>query len=139
MAALVGLTLALGGVSLAAVTGDAVWDAIGTIAIALLLAVVAVIMAIETKSLLIGEAASAEELDAIRKAIEETEGLAGVLLLRTEQRGADEILVAAKVAVTPRTPSKTLARAINDAEARIRAACPAARYVFLEPDLRRSE
>jgi cation diffusion facilitator family transporter len=139
VAALVGLALALGGVSLAALTGDAVWDAIGTIAIAVLLAAVAVIMAIETKSLLIGEAASSEELDAIRKAIEETEGLAGVLLLRTEQRGADEILVAAKVAVTPRTSSKTLSRAINDAEARIRAACPAARYVFLEPDLRRAD
>ena len=136
-AALVGLVLALAGVSIAAATGDSVWDAIGTLAIAALLAAIAVIMAIETKSLLIGEAASPEELVAITKAIEDTDGLEGLLLLRTEHRGPDEIIVAAKVAVRPRATTGTLARAINDVEERIRNAVPSARYIFIEPDLRR--
>ena len=136
-AALVGLVLALTGVGLAAATGDAVWDARGTIAIACLLAVVAVVMAIESKSLLIGEAASPDEIAAIERAINDTEDLEGLLFLRTEQRGPDEIIVAAKVAVRPRTTTGTLARAINEVERRIRDAVPAARYIFIEPDLRR--
>lgn len=136
-AALIGLVLALAGVSLAAATADATWDAIGTIAIACLLAVVAVVMAIESKSLLIGEAASPEEIQAIERAINETDGFDGLLFLRTEQRGPDEIIVAAKVAVRPRTTTATLARAINEVEGHIRQAVPAARYVFIEPDLRR--
>jgi cation diffusion facilitator family transporter len=136
-AALVGLVLALAGVGIAAATGDSAWDAIGTLAIAALLAAIAIIMAIETKSLLIGEGASPEEHAAIARAIEETDGLEGLLLLRTEHRGPDEILVAAKVAVRPRSTTGTLARAINEVEGRIRAAVPSARYIFIEPDLRR--
>jgi cation diffusion facilitator family transporter len=136
-AALAGLAIALTGVVLAAITGDAVWDAIGTIAIACLLAAVAVVMAIESKSLLIGEAASADEIAAIERAINESEDLEGLLFMRTEQRGPDEIIVAAKVAVRPRTTTGTLARAIDETERRIREAVPAARYIFIEPDLRR--
>jgi cation diffusion facilitator family transporter len=136
-AALLGLGIALIGVGLAAATGESVWDAIGTIAIACLLAVIAVVMAIESKSLLIGEAASSDEIAAIERAINDTDGLAGLLFMRTEQRGPDEIIVAAKVAVRPRTTTGTLARAIDEAERRIREAVPAARYIFIEPDLRR--
>jgi cation diffusion facilitator family transporter len=136
-AALVGLVLALVGVGLAAGTDDAVWDAIGTLAIAGLLGAIAIIMAIETKSLLIGEAASPAEREAIVKAIEGTDGFEGVLHLRTEHRGPEEILVAAKVAVPPDTHTDALARAIDQAEKGIREAVPAARYIFIEPDLRR--
>jgi cation diffusion facilitator family transporter len=137
-AALVGLILALGGVGLSMLTGDSTWDAVGTLAIAALLAVVAVVLAIETKSLLIGEAASSEELDAIRRAVAETEGLEDVILLRTEHRGPEELLVALKVGVPPRSTTGKLARAINEAEERIRAAVPGAHYIFIEPDLRRA-
>jgi cation diffusion facilitator family transporter len=136
-AALVGLALALAGVGLAAATHDPVWDAIGTIGIAGLLGVVAVVMAIETKSLLIGESASKEEIETIRRVIDSAEGLAGLVHLRTEQRGPDELLVAAKVAVSPRSRSGDLAKLIDDVEARIREAVPAARYIFIEPDVRR--
>jgi cation diffusion facilitator family transporter len=138
-AALIGLVLALAGVGLAAATDESVWDALGTLAIAGLLGAIAIIMAVETKSLLIGEAASPAERDAIVKAIEGTDGLDGVLHLRTEHRGPEEILVAAKVAVPPGTHSDVLARAIDDAEKRIRSVVPTARYIFIEPDLRRRE
>jgi cation diffusion facilitator family transporter len=136
-AALVGLLLAFTGVSLSAITGDGVWDAIGTLAIAALLAAIAVVLAIETKSLLIGEAASPQETEMIRGAIASSAVIRDVVHLRTEHRGPDEILVAAKVAVAPGTPSDVVAKAIDEAEARIRAALPSARYIFIEPDVRR--
>jgi cation diffusion facilitator family transporter len=136
-AALVGLLLAFAGVSLSAITGDGVWDAIATLAIAGLLAGIAVVLAIETKSLLIGEAASPEEAETIRRAIASTDVIRDVVHLRTEHRGPDEILVAAKVAVAPGTPADELAKAIDEAEARIRAALPSAHYIFIEPDIRR--
>ena len=139
VAALLGLVLALTGVGLSVVTDDSTWDAAGTLAIAALLAVVAVVLAIETKSLLIGEAASPDEIDAIRKAVAETDGLEDILLLRTEHRGPAEIIVALKVGVPVRSTTGKLARAINEGEARIRAAVPAARYIFIEPDLRRED
>ena len=136
-AALIGLVLALAGVSLAAATHDPVWDALGTISIAVLLGAIAIIMAIETKSLLIGESATPEEVEAIRRVLEEAEGLDGLVHLRTEQRGPDELLVAAKVAVRARARSGDIAKLINEVEGRIRAAVPAARYIFIEPDVRR--
>ena len=139
VAALLGLVFALAGVGLSVVTDDSTWDAAGTLAIAALLAVVAVVLAIETKSLLIGEAASPEEIEAIRRAVAETDGLEDILLLRTEHRGPQEIIVALKVGVPVRATTGKLARAINEGEARIRAAVPAARYIFIEPDLRRDD
>lgn len=138
-AALVGLVLALAGVSLSAATGDSVWDAVGTLGIAALLAVIAIVLATETKSLLIGEAASAAEIEIIRSEIERTEGLDGVIFLRTEHRGPAEILLAAKVAVAPGTPAGDVARAIDELESRIRRHVPAARYIFIEPDVRRAD
>lgn len=136
-AALIGLMLALGGVGLAMITDESAWDAVGTLAIAALLAVVAIVLAVETKSLLIGEAASPEEIEAIRAAVAETDGLEDIIMLRTEHRGPEEILIALKVGVTPRSTTGKLARAINEGEARIRARVPSARYIFIEPDLRR--
>jgi cation diffusion facilitator family transporter len=137
-AALVGLVLALAGVSLAAATGDSAWDAIGTLAIAALLATIAVVLATETKSLLIGEAASPEETETIRRMISTGDTFDGVVHLRTEHRGPDEILIAAKVAVAPGARADAIAKAIDEAEARIRAAIPHARYIFIEPDIRRN-
>jgi cation diffusion facilitator family transporter len=135
-AALVGLFLAFIGVTLTAITGDGMWDALGTLAIAVLLATIAGVLAVETKSLLIGEAASPEETEAIRNAISSVDAIRDVVHLRTEHRGPDEILVAAKVAVEPGTHSDQLASAIDEAEARIRAALPSAHYIFIEPDIR---
>jgi cation diffusion facilitator family transporter len=132
-AALVGLVLALAGVGLAASTHEPKWDAAGTFSIAALLAVIAVVLAIEIKSLLIGEAATPEELERIRSALNET--FDGVIHLRTEHRSPEELLVAAKVVVAPLMTAEEIARRIDEAEKRVRTVAPNARYIFIEPDI----
>ena len=136
-AALVGLVFALSGVVLASGTGDPVWDAVGTIAIGALLGVIAVVLIIETKSLLIGEAASPDALDRIRAALV-GQGIDRVIHLRTLHLGPEELLVAAKVAMARTTSLERVAAAIDEAERRVRAAEPAARVIYLEPDLDRA-
>jgi cation diffusion facilitator family transporter len=134
-AALTGLVLALLGVGLAAMTGNGVYDGIGTVAIGLLLLVVAVILAVETKSLLLGESATPEDQRKIVAALED--GKFPVIHMRTLHLGPDEVLVAAKIAVTHDDTAAGIARGIDDAERRIRAAVPIARVIYLEPDIRR--
>jgi cation diffusion facilitator family transporter len=134
--ALLGLVFALAGVGLSVLTGDPVWDGIGTITIGALLGVIAIILIVEMKSLLIGEGATDRELDTI------VEALAGgaverVIHIRTQYLGPDELLVAAKLALTPSLDLTGTARAIDEAEARVRAKVPTARLIYLEPDLDR--
>jgi cation diffusion facilitator family transporter len=136
--ALVGLVFALIGVGLSIVTDDSVWDGIGTIGIGVLLGAIAVILMIEMHSLLIGEGATAEQQRAIRAALEGTEHVERVIHLRTQYLGPDELLVGAKIALPPDCDLATVARVIDDAEARIRAAVPAANVIYLEPDLDRA-
>jgi cation diffusion facilitator family transporter len=137
-AALVGLVLALCGVGLTLITGDGVWDGLGTMAIGVLLVAVAVFLAVETKSLLIGEAASPEAVDAIGRALASTPGVESVIHMRTLHLGPEELLVAAKIAVPADASAADIATAIDAAEERIRAAEPIARVIYLEPDLRRA-
>ena len=137
LAALIGLLLALAGVALALVTGDPVWDGVGTVSIGLLLGVVAVVLAVEMKALLIGEAASPEAVDAIRAALVDGSSVLRVIHLKTMHLGPEELLVAAKIAVAPGLALREVARAIDAAEARVRAAEPLARQMYLEPDLDR--
>lgn len=136
LGALVGLVLALGGVGLTLVTGDGRWDAVGTAGIGLLLVAIAVVLALETSSLLLGEAASAAHVEAITTAAP-GEGIVSVIHLRTLHLGPDELLVAAKVELSETQTAAQIAEAIDGAEARIRAAVPIATRVYLEPDLRR--
>ncbi|PTL71612.1 cation transporter [Rathayibacter caricis DSM 15933] len=136
-AALTGLTFALLGVGLSAITGNAVFDAIGTLMIGALLIVVAVILGIETKSLLVGEGASDADADALRSAIESGEDVERVIHMKTLYLGPDELLVAAKVAFPAAETLEHVAAGIDAAEQRIRAAVPAARVVYLEPDVDR--
>ncbi len=135
--ALVGLVLALFGVGLTVLTGDAVFDALGTIAIGLLLGVIAIILIIEMKSLLVGEGVTAPVLKQIVDGLEAGE-VQRVIHIRTQYIGPEELLVAAKIALTPGLPVEQVAVAIDEAEARIRAAVPVARMIYLEPDLDRS-
>jgi cation diffusion facilitator family transporter len=137
-AALIGLVLALCGVGLTLITGDGVWDGLGTMAIGVLLVAVAVFLAVETKSLLIGEAASPEAVDAIVRALASTPGVDSVIHMRTLHLGPEELLVAAKIAVPADASAADIATAIDAAEERIRAAEPIARVIYLEPDLRRA-
>ena len=135
--ALIGLVLALIGVGLATITGDPVWDALGTISIGVLLGVIAIILIIEMKSLLIGEGASPAELDVLEAELAKGK-VESVIHIRTQYIGPDELLVAAKIALNPGLSVAETAEAINDAELRVRNKIPAARLIYLEPDLDRS-
>lgn len=135
--ALIGLVLALFGVSMTLVTDDGRWDAIGSAGIGVLLVVVAVVLAMETKSLLLGESATAKDVQAIRAALV-GEGVPSVIHLRTMHLGPEELLVAAKIEVTADESAADVAGAIDAAERRVRAAVPIARVIYLEPDLRRA-
>ncbi|MFV2178963.1 cation diffusion facilitator family transporter [Actinomadura sp. LOL_016] len=135
LAALVGLILALFGVTMAVVTGDGVWDGIGTVAIGILLAVVATILAIETKSLLIGEGADPEQEERIVAALESVDEVVRVIHIRTQYVGPEEMLIAAKIAVEHDDTAAEVARGIDAAEAKIRGEFPEARLIYLEPAL----
>jgi cation diffusion facilitator family transporter len=136
--ALIGLLLALAGVGMTILTGDSVWDGISTIAIGLLLGVIAIFLIIEMHSLLIGEGATGAEEQAICEALEGTPHVERVIHLRTQYLGPEEMLVGAKIAMSPGCDLATVARAIDDAEARTRAAVPVARLIYLEPDVDRA-
>jgi cation diffusion facilitator family transporter len=133
--ALLGLVLALFGVAMAVITGNGVWDGVGTLMIGILLAIIAVILAIETKSLLIGEGAAADSVADIRAAAIDGDTVTGVIHMRTLHLGPEELLVAAKIAVQHDDTAAVVARAIDAAEERIRAAVPIARVIYLEPDI----
>jgi len=133
-----GLLCALVGVVLTLVTGDGRWDAAGTAAIGVLLVVIAVVLATETRSLLLGESASPVDVAAIRSALIGP-GVTSVIHLRTEHLGPEELLVGAKIEMPGATSAAEVAAAIDAAEARVRAAVPIARVIYLEPDLRRPE
>ncbi|MFD8014107.1 cation diffusion facilitator family transporter [Streptomyces sp. NPDC058955] len=135
LGALVGLVLALGGVGLALATGDGVWDGIGTLCIGVLLIAIAIVLALETKSLLLGEAAGLDEVKKIEDAIVDGETVTRLIHMRTLHLGPEELLVAAKVAVAHDDTAADVARAIDAAEERIRAAVPIARVIYLEPDV----
>lgn len=137
LGALVGLVLALFGVGLSVLTGDPVWDAIGTICIGVLLGVIAIILIIEMKSLLIGEGAAPAVLSDIVSAIESGE-VHRVIHIKTQYIGPEEMLVAAKIALAPGLPLEGVAAAIDTAEARVRERVPDARIIYLEPDLDRA-
>lgn len=135
LAALVGLVLALFGVGMTLITDDGIWDGIGTMAIGVLLVVIALILAIETKSLLLGEGATPADVDAIARALAEEPGVVRVIHMKTLHLGPEELLVAAKFEVRHDDTAADIARTINGAEARIRVAVPIARVIYLEPDL----
>ena len=138
MAALTGLVVALAGVTMATITGNGRWDGAGSLAIGVVLGLVAVILAIEMKSLLIGEAATADTERAVVTALEDSPELEQVIHLRTLHLGPDSLLIAAKVAVRPQASGSAIARAIDTAEQRVRAAVPIAQVIYLEPDLYRA-
>ena len=136
--ALLGLVFALLGVGLTILTGNPIWDGVGTMLIGALLAVIAVILMVEMHSLLIGEGATGEELAAIQSALEGTDRVDRVIHLRTQYLGPEEMLVGAKIALAPTTDLATVAAAIDRAEAAVRAAVPTATLIYIEPDLDRS-
>lgn len=135
--ALVGLAFALVGVSMTLITGNGLWDAAGTAAIGALLVVIAIVLGVQIKSLLIGEAATKQNVTAIEAALVGP-GVLSVIHMRTLHLGPDEVLVAAKIEVDGAKTAADVAEAINAAEGRVREAVPIATRIYLEPDLRRS-
>jgi cation diffusion facilitator family transporter len=133
--ALVGLVLALGGVTMTLLTGNGRWDAAGTASIGVLLVVIAAVLALETKSLLLGESATAKDVHAIEAALL-GDGVVSVIHLRTLHLGPEELLVGAKIEVDGAETAAQVAATIDAAERRVRAAVPIARVIYLEPDLR---
>jgi cation diffusion facilitator family transporter len=140
LGALLGLLFALAGVLLADATGNSRFDALGSLTIGLVLAAIAVTLMREMKSLLMGESASEPTEDAIRSAVEAHPRVRRVIHMRTQHLGPDELLVGAKVEFEGVfSDAESLAHTIDDVERRLRDAVPAARVVYLEPDvLRRS-
>jgi divalent metal cation (Fe/Co/Zn/Cd) transporter len=137
MAALAGLLLATAGVALTVITGNEAWDGAGSLAIGLLLGCVAVILAVEMKSLLIGESAGAEVERDIVTALEAGPEVECVIHLRTVHLGPETLLVTAKIAVRPHDRAEQVVAGIDAAERRVRAAVPIAKVIYLEPDLYR--
>jgi cation diffusion facilitator family transporter len=131
--AITGLLFALVGISLAELTGNARWDALGSIGIGLLLGTIAVVLAIEMKSLLIGEAVAPRVEEQIRTAILDGSEVSRIIHLRTEHLGPDDVLLAAKLEFTCDSTA-ALAHAIDTVEARVRASTPIVRLIFFEPD-----
>lgn len=133
--ALIGLVLALLGVSMTIVTGNPVWDGIGTVGIGVLLVVIAIVLAVETQSLLVGEGATEEDTEKIRVAVIAGDDIDSIIHMKTLYLGPDELLVAMKVAVAPTASAADVAAAIDNVERRVRAAVPVARVLYIEPDI----
>ncbi|MFE2109405.1 cation diffusion facilitator family transporter [Kitasatospora sp. NPDC059463] len=137
--ALIGLVLALFGVGLTVITGDGIWDGIGTLCIGLLLIAIAFVLAVETRSLLLGESAHPETVGRIRDALVDHDSVERVIHMRTLHLGPEELLVAAKIAVPADSTAAEVAEAIDAAESRVRRAVPIARAIYLEPDIYSAE
>ena len=139
VAALIGLGFAFAGVALSVVTGNGRWDGAGSLGIGLLLATAAAILAVEMKSLLIGESASPDMQQMIVAALEDGPEAVQVIHLRTVHMSPDAVLVAAKIAVPESDAAKQITAGIDAAERRVRAAVPIATTIYLEPDIYRPQ
>ena len=133
--ALIGLAVALVSVCLSAWTGDPVFDAVGSLVIGVLLGVIALVLAVEMKSLLIGEAAAPEVSRAIRGLLERHPAVTRFIHLRTQHLGPEELIVGAKVELSDWLTLREAADVINQLEADLRAQVPAARVIYIEPDV----
>ena len=133
--AMIGLVLAFIGVGLTAVTGDPMWDGLGTLCIGILLLVISVVLTIEMKSLLIGEAATQEDIDAITAAVEGVDSVRRVINLKTQHIGPEELLVAAKLEFDHTLSNPQLSDAIDEVEMAVRQSVPLMMQIYLEPDV----
>lgn len=131
-AALIGLTFALAGVVASVVTGDPIFDGIGSMAIGVLLVTIAVVLAVETGSMVIGEAATQEDVGKIREALLADGAIVDVQDLRTLHLGPEELLVVARVGVAERD-ARRVTDVVEEAEHRIRESLPSAQTIYVQP------
>lgn len=139
LGALIGLIIAFAAVSISAATGDGRWDGYGTLAIGVLLGVIAIVLALEMRSLLLGESATRDQREAIERAMRGSPQVERIIHLRTQHLGPDELLVGAKIAFEDQLSMGELADAIDALEARVRDVVPIAARMYIEPDLYRPE
>lgn len=133
--ALLGLVFALTGVGLAQLTGDPIWDGIGTLAIGILLVAISVVLTIEMKSLLIGEAATQQHIEEITSGVDSVPSVNRVIDLRTQHIGPEELLVAGKIEFDHSLTNPQISDAIDEVEGALRDAVPLEMHIYLEPDL----
>jgi len=133
-AAVLGLTFALGALLLAKETNDGRWDAGGSIAIGVVLVGVAIFLAKEIKSLLVGESADASLEAAVKQLAVDDPNVDEVLRLLTVQQGPGEIVVAMKLKFRPGLETDQLVDAINAFEVQLKQRVPEVRWSFIEPD-----
>ena len=136
--ALIGLGFALVGIALAAALDEPRWDAVGSLAIGVLLVMIAILLAVEMASLLVGEAAAPEVIARMRAVFDAHPEVNCVIAMRTQHVGPDDILVNAKLEFDPKLSVARLAAVVNELEVELRAAEPRARTIFIEPDVYRA-
>jgi cation diffusion facilitator family transporter len=134
-AAVLGLVIALVSIAVTMITGDARADAVGSLLVGVVLVAVAVFLAVEVKSLLVGESADPEIKDAAEELAIIDPRVVRVLQCITMQQGPGEVLVAVKIKCEPGLSALDVSKLINEFELRLRAKCPEAKWVFVEPDL----
>lgn len=134
-AAVIGLFLALTALLASYYTGDSRYDAIGSLAIGIVLILVAIFLAIEVKSLLIGESADSIILETIEAIIEKELHITQLLNCRTIQQGPGEVLVCVKIKCSPDLNMQSISRLINHFENELRTIRPEVKWLYVEPDL----
>jgi cation diffusion facilitator family transporter len=134
-AAVLGLFFALAAIVVSYLTGDTRADAVGTLLVGLVLVGVAVFLAVEVKSLLVGEAADPEISQAAIEAASTDKRIDRIVSCITMQQGPGEVIVALKFKCDPSLNANDLSLLINDLEARLREKRPEAKWIFCEPDL----
>lgn len=135
LGALCGLVIALIGIGLASATGDTRFDAAGSVVIGLLLGCIAALLAVEMKSLLIGEPATPADLERLAGAILGAPDVKRIINMRTEHIGPDRLLIGAKLEFDDALSFRALSDAIDEVEARMRASVPMAQVIYIEPDV----
>jgi len=138
LGALIGLVVALISVAASTVFQEPIFDGLGTLVIGLLLFAVGIVLAVESKSLLLGESASSTDIARINAALLSVDEIYRVIHIRTLHLSPDEILVAAKIAMPPDSSLSAISSAIDIAEERVRMAVPLAKVIYLEPDIDRN-
>jgi cation diffusion facilitator family transporter len=135
-AAMVGLVLAAGGLIMAQLTGSNVWDGAASIAIGILLVVVAVRLGLDSKELLIGRAADPEQLELIRTEITRTPGVDDLVELLTMYLGPDHLIVAARASFSDDISADLAEDLAGDIDRRLRDQLPVTPHVFIDPTQR---
>ena len=132
-AAIAGLLLALGGLILRQLTGSGVWDGSASIAIGVLLVLVALRLGRDSRDLLIGRAASDEQLRAIRAEIEGTPGVDALVELLTMHLGPDRLIVGARIDLSDDISASQAEAIADQIDSQLTAKLSVSPHVFLDP------